>query len=166
MTEQGAPPMASPHAAAGALFFDDHGRLLLVDPHYKDCHDVPGGYIEPGETPFQACVREVREELGIRPPIGGLLVVDWPSRHEEGDEILFLFDGGVLSPAMRDSIRLGADELAGYDFHPVEELPGLLIERLTTCVMAAVTARSIGHPLYLENGRSLPKWSAPSGERR
>ncbi|WP_230878461.1 NUDIX hydrolase [Planomonospora sp. ID67723] len=156
MTGQETPPMATPRAAAGALFFDEHGRLLLVRPHYKDYRDVPGGYIEPGETPFQACVREVHEELGIQPPIGDLLVVDWAPHPQEGDKVLFLFDGGILSPSMRDSIRLGVDELAGYDFHPVEELPGLLIERLATRITAAVTARSLGRPLYLEHGQQLP----------
>ncbi|GAA3086021.1 NUDIX hydrolase [Streptosporangium carneum] len=148
--------MATPRAAAGALFFDEQGRLLLVRPHYKDYRDIPGGYIEPGETPFQACVREVHEELGIQPPIGDLLVVDWAPHPQEGDKVLFLFDGGVLSPSVRDNIRLGADELSGYDFHPVEELPTLLIERLAHRVTAAVTARNLGRPLYLEHGQQLP----------
>ncbi|MEU9837406.1 NUDIX hydrolase [Streptosporangium sp. NPDC048047] len=156
MAVQATPPMATPRAAAGALFFDEQGRLLLVRPHYKDYRDIPGGYIEPGETPFQACVREVHEELGIRPPIGDLLVVDWAPHPQEGDKVLFLFDGGILSPSMRGGIRFGADELAGYGFHPVEELPGLLIERLAGRVTAAVTARSLGRPLYLEHGRQLP----------
>ncbi len=148
--------MATPRAAAGALFFDEHDRLLLVRPHYKDYRDIPGGYIEPGETPFQACVREVHEELGIQPPIGDLLVVDWAPHPTEGDKVLFLFDGGTLSPAARQNIKLGADELAGYDFHPIEEIHSLLIERLADRVSAALTARKLGRPLYLEHGRPLP----------
>jgi len=148
--------MATPRAAAGALFFDEHDRLLLVQPHYKDYRDIPGGYIEPGETPFQACVREVHEELGIQPPIGDLLVVDWAPHPTEGDKVLFLFDGGTLTPATRQNITLGTDELAGYDFHPIDEIPSLLIERLANRVTAALTARSLGRPLYLEHGRTLP----------
>jgi ADP-ribose pyrophosphatase YjhB (NUDIX family) len=69
--------MARPRVASGALFFDAEGRLLLVKPTYKDGWDIPGGYVEPGETPREACEREVAEELGIRPRIGDLLVADW-----------------------------------------------------------------------------------------
>lgn len=147
--------MATPRAAAGALFFDELDRLLLVQPHYKNHRDLPGGYIEPGETPFQACVREVREELGIRPPIGGLLVVDWAPHPDEGDKVLFLFDGGTLTATARRNIKLGTDELASYGFHPAEEIPTLLIRRLAVRVTAALRARKLGRPLYLENGHPL-----------
>jgi 8-oxo-dGTP diphosphatase len=56
--------MAHPRVAAGALFCDDAGRVLLVKPTYKEGWDLPGGYVEPGETPTEACVREIKEELG------------------------------------------------------------------------------------------------------
>jgi ADP-ribose pyrophosphatase YjhB (NUDIX family) len=39
-----------PKIAAGALFFDGDGRIMLVQPTYKDYFDIPGGYIEMGET--------------------------------------------------------------------------------------------------------------------
>ena len=54
------------YVAAGVLFFDDAGRILLVQPTYKDHWDIPGGYVETGETPAQAAAREVREELDIQ----------------------------------------------------------------------------------------------------
>lgn len=88
--------MARPRMAAGALFFDASDRLLLVEPSYKDYQDIPGGYVEQGESPREACVREVREELGIEPSIGRLLVVDWAPNPGEGDKVLYLFDGGRL----------------------------------------------------------------------
>lgn len=32
---------------------------------YSDCWAVPGGHVESGETPDQAAVREIQEELGV-----------------------------------------------------------------------------------------------------
>ncbi|MGW4378341.1 TIGR00730 family Rossman fold protein [Kitasatospora sp. NPDC004531] len=41
------------------------GRLLAVRTHGKDAFYLPGGKLEPGETPAQALARELREELGL-----------------------------------------------------------------------------------------------------
>jgi 8-oxo-dGTP pyrophosphatase MutT (NUDIX family) len=43
-----------------ALFFDDDGQLLIVEPIYKSTWEIPGGAVEHGETPYAACVRELR----------------------------------------------------------------------------------------------------------
>jgi ADP-ribose pyrophosphatase YjhB (NUDIX family) len=88
--------MATPWMAAGVLFRDERGRVLLVKPSYKAGWEIPGGYVEPGESPKQAASREVREELGVQPPIGRLLVVDGAPHPDEGDKVLFIFDGGEL----------------------------------------------------------------------
>jgi 8-oxo-dGTP pyrophosphatase MutT (NUDIX family) len=139
--------------AAGALFFDETDRVLLVEPSYKDYLDIPGGYVERGESPLQTCVREVREELGIEPSIGRLLAVDWAPNPGEGDKVLYLFDGGTLGEQDRVRIQPQAEELQGYGFHRVQELPELTIPRLARRITAAVEARSSGSVAYLEHGR-------------
>ena len=52
----------------GAVVHDASGRLLLVqrgrDPH-RGRWSLPGGRVEPGESPEQAVEREVREETGL-----------------------------------------------------------------------------------------------------
>jgi 8-oxo-dGTP diphosphatase len=141
-------------ASAGVLFFDERDRLLLVVPSYKDYRDIPGGYLEPGESPKQGAVREVREELGISPPVGRLLVADWAPLEGEGDKIMFIFDGGVLGEEHRSRIRLDPDELTGYEFHDVARIHELTISRLARRVAQAQAARADGGTRYLEHGRA------------
>lgn len=152
--------MATPRMAAGALFFDDQGRVLLVKPTYKDHWEIPGGYVEPGESPLQACRREVCEELGIDPPLGRLLVVDWAPNAGEGDKILWIFDGGQLDVEMLSAVTLRADELERMEFHPPERLDHLLIPRLARRVDMAIRARQGKETFYVEHGR-LP-WARGS----
>jgi 8-oxo-dGTP diphosphatase len=61
----------------------DEGRILLCHRApdrrwYPDVWDLPGGHVEPGESPGDALKRELREELGVIPqsissePVGRL----------------------------------------------------------------------------------------------
>jgi 8-oxo-dGTP pyrophosphatase MutT (NUDIX family) len=140
------------YVAAGVLFFDDAGRILLVQPTYKDHWDIPGGYVETGETPAQAAAREVCEELGIEAPVGPLLAADWAPHPDEGDKLLFIFDGGTLTADQLDGIRLQADELASYAFYDPAEVIALLIPRLGRRMAAAIDAHYAGRTTYLEYG--------------
>jgi 8-oxo-dGTP diphosphatase len=50
---------------AAAIVFDDDGRVLVVKENYDRCRwSLPGGALEDGESPEEACVREAREETG------------------------------------------------------------------------------------------------------
>ncbi|MEV5545362.1 NUDIX hydrolase [Streptomyces sp. NPDC052309] len=145
--------MAHPRMAAGALFFDDADRVLMVEPTYKDCWDIPGGYVEAGESPLHAAVREVREELGITPPIGRLLAVDWAPNEAEGDKVLYLFDGGRLSREQLAGIELQADELRSFEFLTSEQITERTIPRLARRILAAAEARDDAVLVYLEHGQ-------------
>jgi 8-oxo-dGTP diphosphatase len=146
--------MARPRVAAGALFLDPTGRVLLVHPTYKDHWDIPGGYVEPGESPLQACLREVREELGISPPIGQLLIVDWAPAEDEGDKLLFIFDGGVLTYADMSPATTDGTEVAGWSFIAVEKLDQYTPGRLLRRIRAAIIARTGHRTMYVEHGSS------------
>lgn len=117
-----------------------------------------------GESPRQACVREVQEELGIAPQIGRLLVVDWAPNPGEGDKILYLFDGGRLSVSDCRQIALQADELRGYDFHHVDQVPELTIPRLARRIAAGIQARMDSQTAYLEHGKSPLEPGVDGGE--
>lgn len=141
-----------PRVAAGVLFFDEHDRVLLVVPSYKSYRDIPGGYVERGETPREAAVREVREELAISPPIGRLLVADWSPNRDEGDKLLVIFDGNVLTKEDRDAIQTDSRELSSYGFHDVRQIHELTITRLARRVVHGHAAHLDGSTRYLERG--------------
>jgi 8-oxo-dGTP pyrophosphatase MutT (NUDIX family) len=44
---------------------DDQGRILLTKNASFDQWFPPGGHIEPGESPKEAAIREMREETGL-----------------------------------------------------------------------------------------------------
>ncbi|MFC7548000.1 NUDIX domain-containing protein [Plantactinospora sp. GCM10030261] len=142
-------------AAAGVIFRDQAGRVLLVHPTYKDVWEIPGGMVEADESPADACVREVREELGLSVRPGELLCVDWvpPSPPWDGG-LMFIFDGGVLTDDQIAMMRLCPQELDRFEFVEPARLGEVLIPRLARRVAAAVAAIGRGG-VYLEDGAAL-----------
>jgi len=141
-------------ASAGALLFDGAGRLLVVRPTYKAGWTVPGGQMEAdGESPWEACRREVAEETGVDVHSGRLAAVDFlrPRPGRPGG-IRFLFDCGRLDDRQVAAIRLPADELSDYRFVPLAEAEHLLSGPVRRRVTAAVGS---AHCVYLEGGRPV-----------
>ena len=144
--------MATPRVAAGALFFDEKDRVLLVKPTYKTGWDIPGGYVEPGESPRAACIREVHEELGVALNVGSLLVVDWAPADKEGDKMLFVFDAGTLNEQGHAGIRFRDGELTASTFVAREDLDEFLPGRLSRRLRTAISAKQRGATVYAEHG--------------
>jgi 8-oxo-dGTP diphosphatase len=146
------PPVATPRVAAGALFFDDEGRVLLVRPTYKQHWDIPGGYVEPGESPRAACIREIQEELALTVNVGPMLVVDWAPADNEGDKLLFIFDAGTLSEDEQRRIAFRDGEVAEVHFIAVDQLEPYVPARLARRIRTATDARGQQRPCYAEHG--------------
>lgn len=138
--------------AAGALFRDRTGRVLLVEPGYKETWEIPGGVVDAGESPRESCAREIREELGLNRPPGPLLVVDFCRRpYAQWEGLRFVFDGGLLAEEEIARIRLPDDELHSYRFVNEEDLAALAAPQLARRVSAALNAAP-GTTVYLEDG--------------
>lgn len=152
---------ATPRMAAGAVFINDDHQILLVHPTYKDTWDIPGGYIERGESPAAACQRELLEELGIDRTPRSLLAVDWAPHEAEGDKLLFIFDCGDLRKEDEKLIQLDGDELDAWRWVAGEDLSKYLIPRLLRRVHAVLDRPR--RTLYLEHGSApLEGATAPS----
>ena len=50
---------------AFAVIFDEESRVLLCHRTDMDAWNLPGGGVEGGESPWDAVVREVMEEVGL-----------------------------------------------------------------------------------------------------
>lgn len=142
--------------AASALLRDEAGRVLLVKPTYRPGWGLPGGVIEMGESPREACLRECSEELGFTPQLSGLVCVDWLPAQASPDRrpaTVFVF-GGLLRPGQFEAVRLPPDELS--DAHLVEPerigdyLPEPQARRVAACVAgtgSTVSYLEYGHPV-------------------
>ena len=146
--------LARKRMAAGALFRDGAGRMLLVDPVYRDTWDLPGGAVEAEESPQAACHREVAEELGLDRPVGRVLALDWvPSRPERPDGLIVVYDGGVLATEDIDAIVVPEGELAGYAFVYPDQVPRRVTPLVARRISACLEALAAGRVASLEGGR-------------
>ncbi|KND28359.1 MULTISPECIES: (deoxy)nucleoside triphosphate pyrophosphohydrolase [Streptomyces] len=75
--------MTEPIVVVGAALLND-GRLLAArrsaPPELAGRWELPGGKVEPDESPEQALVRELREELGVEAKSAERVPGEWPVR--------------------------------------------------------------------------------------
>ena len=149
-----AEPLPAIPVSAGALIFDGAGRLLILKPTYKTGWTIPGGVMEAdGETPWEACRREVREECGIDLTRGRLAAMDFrrPRPGRPGG-IRFLFDCGRVGDEVLAGIVVQPEEISEYRLAALPDALGLLRGPIRRRVRAAARGR---RPVYLEDGRPV-----------
>ncbi|MGH3670587.1 MAG: NUDIX domain-containing protein [Pseudonocardiaceae bacterium] len=154
--EQDAAGLSRKRMAAGMLFRDGQGRVLLVEPSYKPDWEIPGGVVEADESPWAAAARELAEELGWDRPVGRLLVVDHVRAHDSRPEgVAFVFDGGVLDEADMVRMVFADGEIVSAALHTLaqarEKVKPALAERLG----AALEAVEQGVTALCEQGRRV-----------
>lgn len=64
MNQNAAPHEGSARRSAGGVVRNGAGLVVLVEQH-ANSWSFPKGGIEPGETPLEAAIREIREECGL-----------------------------------------------------------------------------------------------------
>jgi len=142
-------------ASAGALLWDEHGSLLVLKPTYKAGWTLPGGVMEDdGESPWQACQREVAEETGLVVHHGELRCVDFrrPRPGRPGG-LRFLFDCGVMDHQGLGALALQESEIAEAQWVTPEQALHMLAGPVRRRVRAVLRHPRRLH--YLEDGRRV-----------
>jgi 8-oxo-dGTP diphosphatase len=139
--------------AAGVVLLNDNRDILLVKPTYRDGWLLPGGVVESFESPRDAALREIDEELGLAITIDRLLCIDYQKNEAAAREnIQFVFYGGILSSQQQRAIRLPQSELAAHRFAPISEAITLFNPHSARRVPYALQALTMNTTIYLENG--------------
>lgn len=91
---------------------------------FKDGWEFPGGKMEPGETPQQALVREIKEELDTEIEVGDLLETieyDYPKFHLTMHCFLCTIRSGDLVLKEHEAAKwLTKEELDSVDWLPAD----------------------------------------------
>ena len=140
-------------AIAQGLLRDPRGRVLLCELSYKREWDLPGGVVDPGESPAACVEREIFEELGLQVSAGRLLAVNWlPPWRGWDDALLYLFDLGVHEAGELDPSLFLRREIAGAHWRTIEDAASHVASYTARMLEVAADTE---HTRYLENSEPV-----------
>ncbi|WP_069161100.1 NUDIX domain-containing protein [Nocardia altamirensis] len=148
--------LARKRMAAGVIFRDAAGRVLLVEPSYEPNWEIPGGVVEQDESPWAAAERELAEELSWRRPPGRLLVVDYIKPYDARPEgVVFVFDGGLITDNDVAEMTFADGELLSASLHTVAEARRKVKPLLADRIASALAAVDQGVTALCEQGQRI-----------
>ncbi len=106
-------------SVASIIFSSDRKSVLLIKRRDIPVWVLPGGGIEPGESPEDAAIRETHEETGYSVNIARKIAEYSPSNKLSKHTYFFEMIPISGKPTL-------GDETAGIQFFPLDKLPSLM----------------------------------------
>ena len=133
------------------LLRDDAGRVLMCETTYKPGWELPGGVVEPVESPHAGAVRECLEELGVVLDIPGTpTLIDWmPPALGWSDAIEFIYDAGSIEPSLAKVMHPADAEIGHLHWVEPQQIPDHVTALSARRIEAILSDRM---PRATENG--------------
>lgn len=110
----------TPKVGADGAIFDDDGRILLVQRSDDKKYCLPCGWVDPNESPAEAVVREISEEVGLEASV--LQLVDVFSRKPNMGHGPFSAVAVVYLCEAKGEIKI-SHEVLGARYWALDEVP-------------------------------------------
>ncbi len=126
---------------AAAVLIEQEGRVLLVrraNEPFRGLWTLPAGFINGGEDPAEAAVRECLEETGLNVRIVRVLDIISGREHPRGADFIIVYSASVLGGELKPD-----DDVDAVEWFPRDGLPQLAF-RATQIVLA----QDFSHPSH------------------
>lgn len=116
---------ADPKVAA-ALIVEQDGKILLVrrahEP-FRGLWTLPGGFVNSGEDPAEAAIRECVEETNLTAQITGILAIRSGREHPRGSDFVIFFVGQATGGSL-----LAGDDADAAEWFERGQLPEMAFQ--------------------------------------
>lgn len=127
------------HRGAHVFIFTPTGRVLIQKRRpdvvqYSGLLDIGvAGFVDSGETPEQAAIREIKEEVGLDIPVESLLFLNlvrynhrWKFRQKQKISRSIIYNYAVQLPHEHNNVIAQVDEVAWIGFLPTRSVLWLI----------------------------------------
>ncbi len=140
-------------ATSGAgIIRNSKGEFLVQKHTYRTDWHLSGGMSDEKETPRDAVIREIEEEMGIKVQSARLFCVDF-AHAPPFDRLLFVFDCGIIDDGTIEQIQIDNDEIEAVKFVSREEMLEILSPKLSIRLKNSFQAFDNNGLMYLEDGK-------------
>jgi ADP-ribose pyrophosphatase YjhB (NUDIX family) len=127
---------ATPKIDIRGVVFREDGALLLVRDRAEGAWTVPGGWVDVGESPSEAVVKEVREESGFNVRATKLLAVLDRDRHGHPALAHHVYKMFLRCDLVSGEATASGLETDAVDFFQPNAIPPLSLTRVTATQIA------------------------------